>query len=424
MSGREQAMKLNPLLRSPNGFCWATGIENTFIPHARPGMRPLDEYELTQHYDQYELDFSLAARLGVRAIRWGIPWYRVEPEPGHFDWEWTDRALEVMVEKHRLVPILDLMHYGTPFWLEGSFASPDYPARVADYAAAVARRYIDRVQVFTPLNEPIVNADFCGNRGEWPPYLTSDAGFVTVLMSIARGIVQTAAALRAEQPGCFLVQVEALWRFWTANPAFQERIALQNERQYLCFDLTTGRMEPKHMLWPLLRSNGVTEADLQWFRENACTYDVFGANFYPWSYGEMAAEPESTAVEDVRPKRIGPPTPGGAIAEVIHDAHSRYGLPVMVTETSANAPEAGRAAWMDETINAVMDLRKQGVPVVGYTWFPMMTMIDWDYRTGTKPLADYLLHLGLYDSTFDENGILQRKPTGLAGQYRRYTQGP
>jgi beta-glucosidase len=78
---------------------------------------------------------------------------------------------------------------------------------------------------------------------------------------------------------------------------------------------------------------------------------------------------------------------------------------------------------MDETVQAVFNLRKQGVPVVGYTWFPMMTMIDWAYRTGTGPLSDYLLHLGLYDSEFDQNGKLQRKPTGLAGQYRRYTQG-
>ncbi len=417
MSEQRSSIRPNPLLKSGNDFCWATGIENTFIPHAKPGMRPLEEYELTQHYDQYENDFSLAVRLGVRAVRWGIPWYRVEPEPGHFDWEWTDRALEVMVEKHRLIPILDLMHYGTPLWLEGSFANADYHARVADYAAAVARRYIDRVQVFTPLNEPIVNADFCGSQGEWPPYLTGDAGFVTVLMAVARGIVRTVEALRAEQPQCFLVQVEALWRFWTDDPAYQEQIARQNERQYLAFDLTTGRMGPNHMLWPLLQQNGVTEADLQWFRDHATSFDIFGANFYPWSYGQMTPDSEGKL------HRTGTPTPGSAITEVIEDAYRRYNIPVMVTETSAKADEEGRARWMDQTVQAVFNLRKQGVPVVGYTWFPMMTMIDWAYRTGTGPLSDYLLHLGLYDSEFDQNGKLQRKPTGLAGQYRRYTQG-
>jgi hypothetical protein len=31
-------------------FLWAAGIENTFVPQARNGHRPLDEYELIGHY--------------------------------------------------------------------------------------------------------------------------------------------------------------------------------------------------------------------------------------------------------------------------------------------------------------------------------------------------------------------------------------
>ena len=63
------------------------------------------------------------------------------------------------------------MHYGTPLWMTESFLDPDYPERVGDYAAAAASRYGDRFDVWTPLNEPNVNADFCGHRGVWPPYL-------------------------------------------------------------------------------------------------------------------------------------------------------------------------------------------------------------------------------------------------------------
>ena len=58
---------------TPAGFCWATGIENTFIPHIRPGFRALDEYALTQHYQQWKTDIDLVAETGVRALRWGIP---------------------------------------------------------------------------------------------------------------------------------------------------------------------------------------------------------------------------------------------------------------------------------------------------------------------------------------------------------------
>lgn len=68
-------------------FLWATGIEDTFIPHARPGLRALDEYELTQHYRFWKRDFDLAAATGVKFLRWGIPWYRVQPASEKWDWE-------------------------------------------------------------------------------------------------------------------------------------------------------------------------------------------------------------------------------------------------------------------------------------------------------------------------------------------------
>ena len=33
----------------PSDFLWASGIEDTFVPEARAGQRPLDEYELIGH---------------------------------------------------------------------------------------------------------------------------------------------------------------------------------------------------------------------------------------------------------------------------------------------------------------------------------------------------------------------------------------
>jgi beta-glucosidase len=37
------------------------------------------------------------------------------------------------------------------------------------------------------------------------------------------------------------------------------------------------------------------------------------------------------------------------------------------------------------------------VPVIGYTWFPLFTMIDWAYRSGKRPLEAYRIDLGLYE---------------------------
>ncbi|HKY54360.1 MAG TPA: family 1 glycosylhydrolase, partial [Anaerolineales bacterium] len=130
-------------------FLWATGIEDTFIPHARPGLRALDEYELTQHYKLWKQDFDLVAEIGVKAMRWGIPWYRVQPMPDKWDWEWTDMTLDYLVNVKGITPILDLLHYGTPLWLDNSFINTSYPQRVAEYACEVVQRYKTLVRYYT-----------------------------------------------------------------------------------------------------------------------------------------------------------------------------------------------------------------------------------------------------------------------------------
>ena len=399
-------------------FLWATGIEDTFIPHARPGLRALDEYELTQHYQLWKRDFDLVAETGVKVVRWGIPWYRVQPAPGQWDWEWADQALDYLVNVKGITPILDLIHYGTPLWLENSFINASYPQRVADYAAAVAARYKSLVRYYTPLNEPMVNADMCGNKAEWPPYLSGDDGYVKLTLALARGIVLTMQAIKAEQTDAITVQVEAMWHTFTKDNSLRKHAHQNNGRQYLSFDLTTGRVSDEYPLADYLCAHGMTSAEMDWFRNNAVTFDFFGVNFYPWSYGELKQESNGSITYVA-----GDPS-GEAIATVIRAAYDRFHMPIMITETSAKRDIRGRARWMDETLKTVHSLRVEGIPVVGYTWFPLFSMIDWEYRTGRRPLKDYLIHLGLYDSAFDSNGLLRRRKTPLVNRYRQHIASP
>jgi beta-glucosidase len=427
-----------------NDFYWAAGIENTFVPQTRAGLRSLDEYELTQHYDLWRQDLDLVAALGVSHLRWGIPWYRVAPSPGRWHWQWVDDVLDYMVNVKGITPILDLVHYGTPRWLENSFINASYPQRVAEYAHEVASRYGELVRFYTPLNEPTLNADLSGLIGRWPPYLEGADGYVKVLMQIARGMVLTAAAVREARPDAVLVQVEALGLMWSHNPDLQDLVERSRAHFYLAFDLFTGRVDEEHLLWSFLNCHGVTDEDLAWLRERAVKPDILGVNFYPWSGGEVIMYARRRkpiravtlldlnfapwmTTETVVKANGGPHVrhriTGHHLADLLREAWQRYQIPMMITETSARRNVAGRMQWMDETIAAVRKAQAEGIPVVGYTWFPVLSMVDWSYRLGRRALADYLLHLGLWDSKFDENGILQRHPTALVEHYRRYAQG-
>jgi beta-glucosidase/6-phospho-beta-glucosidase/beta-galactosidase len=395
-------------------FTWAGGIENTFIPQERPGLRALEEYELTQHYQQWRGDLDRAASLGITMLRWGVPWYRVEPQPGVFDWSWIDEVLGYMVRDLHIQPIVDLMHYGTPLWLADSFADPSYPARVAAYAGAFAQRYGELVRYYTPLNEPTVNADFCGRRGEWPPYLTGDAGFVRVLLPIARGIQLTAQAIRAADHDAVLVAVEAMGWCRASDPAAQDAATFRDQSELLCWDLVRGAVDDAHPLHHWLMANGAQAGELAALRAGATEQDIFGVNFYPWSAVELA--PGADGRIEAHPV----PRDGRLLADVLRRCYTHTNTTLFVTETSAKEDIEGRAAWMDETIGAVRAARADGVPVAGYTWFPLITMVEWDYRSSSKPVAEHLLHLGLWDSRFDECGILQRHATSLIETYRNY----
>src|SRR5687768_15588450 len=96
VGGRTYVATVRPFLtvpRGPDEFLWATGIEDTFIqdPSPRTG-RTLEEYELTQHYERWREDVGLVGSLGVPAARYGIPWYRVNPGPGRWDWSFPDEV--------------------------------------------------------------------------------------------------------------------------------------------------------------------------------------------------------------------------------------------------------------------------------------------------------------------------------------------
>jgi beta-glucosidase/6-phospho-beta-glucosidase/beta-galactosidase len=394
----------------PRKFFWAVGIEDSFIPQEKPGLRSMDEFELTQHYLHWREDLERAAALGIDMIRWGVPWYRVETAPGVFDWTWVDQVVARMRELH-IEPIVDIVHYGTPLWLERSFADPQYPQIVERFARAFAQRYRHQIRYYTPANEPAVSAEFSGLKGEWPPYLTGDEGYVKVLLQVALGIQLSARAIREENPEAQLVAVEAMHYYRSESAQAEPAAALWLARDLLCFDLVTGKVDAAHSLCQWLIDHGASKGDLDTLAANPIAYDVFGMNLYPWSLLIVAAAADGNLFGKLRQGS----DDGRAMIEVIRRVHSHTQLPIMVTETSA--PAYRRATWLNEVCDAVRLARMEGLPLVGLTWFPLFTMIEWDYRCSTKPIDQHLLDLGLVDARFIAGDFVRRN-TPLYEAYR------
>ena len=90
--------------------------------------------------------------------------------------------------------------------------------------------------------------------------------------------------------------------------------------------------------------------------------------------------------------------------------YDRYRLPVMHTETNRTAKYAVEWLWK-EWMN-LLRLREDGVPIIGFTWFGLVDMKDWD--TALTKLRGVVNRVGLY--------TLERKQRKVAREYRRLVQ--
>src|SRR2546429_7330793 len=71
-------------------FVWGAGIECSFLPHLN-----VDQFQWTQHNRFWKEDFRRAKEeLGINHLRYAFPWHVLEPEPGKFDWSYSDERVE------------------------------------------------------------------------------------------------------------------------------------------------------------------------------------------------------------------------------------------------------------------------------------------------------------------------------------------
>ena len=97
---------------SPLHFMFATGIECSY-PTIENGRVRRDLLEECGHYQHWQTDLRLVREMGLRVLRYGLPYHKIHLGPDRYDWEFADL---VMAEMRQLdiIPILDLLHFGVP----------------------------------------------------------------------------------------------------------------------------------------------------------------------------------------------------------------------------------------------------------------------------------------------------------------------
>lgn len=342
-------------------FMFAVGIECS-NPVIAGGER-VDELEATGHYKKWETDLTLVRNLGAKYVRYGLPIHRVFKGPGQYDWSFSDQVLNRM--RHLgITPILDLVHFGLPDWL-GDFQNPDWPSHVRDYARAVAERY-PWLRLYTPVNEIYITAQFSAAFGWWNEQLRSDEAFVNNMKHCVKASVLIMRAILDFCPDAIFVFSESTEYVHPGSPDLVPIAQFLNERRFLSLDLLFGHDTSARAYRYLMRS-GMTPEEYDWFQhqQDLRTHCIMGTDYYVTNEHVLHPNGRTSASGEIYGYYV-----------ITRQYYDRYRIPVMHTETNRVAQHARSWLWK-EWMN-LLRLREDGVPIIGFTWYGLIDMLDWD----------------------------------------------
>jgi len=363
------------------------------------------------------------ADLGITTVRFPILWEAVAPErPDRLDFAWSDDRLARLRERGIKV-IGGLLHHGSgPEYTD--LADPDFPKKLADYAARVAERY-PWIEMWTPVNEPLTTARFSGLYGHWYPHGRDYPTFLRALASQCKGTLEAMRAIRGAIPGATLVQTEDLGKTFSTTP-LRYQAAHENERRWLSLDLLAGRIDSRHSWHKILSGAGIGPAEIEMFEGGEARPDIIGINhyltserfldhrthLYPWLEPGGNGRDTYVDAEAVRVKRLEDDT---GFAPRLREAWERYGIPIAITEVHHGCHRDEQLRWFAEVWETASRLRGEGVDLRAVTLWSMFGNVDWRFLLTRRN--------GFYDTgAFDVRSGTPR-PTVIARAAKAYAKG-
>jgi dTDP-4-dehydrorhamnose reductase len=392
------------------------GIECSFN---RVQQNYMDQLHLSGHYERCD-DIRKFASLGFKALRYPVLWEKHSPEPDTvINWNYSKQKLEE-IRDAGIKPIVGLVHHGSgPQHTD--FYNSTFATGLAEYATKLATQF-PWIEYYTPVNEPLTTARFCGLYGHWYPHGTSTEQFLKILIAECRATILAMQAIRTINPGAKLIQTEDLGKTHSTKE-LEYQAGFENERRWLSIDLLCGRVRQKHMLWQDLIEGGITEEELAFFIDNPCPPDIIGINHYLTSerYLDQHIErfPPHTiggngydTYADVEAVRVGRNIGTKALLSELWD---RFKLPIAVTEVHLHCSREEQLRWFYGIWKAANELKQEGADIRAVTAWAILGSFDWCSLL-TK-------HCGVYEAgLFDVRGV-EPRPTALAKLVKTLASG-
>jgi beta-glucosidase len=370
------------------------------------------------HFNRLDEDLDLIRDLGLNAYRFSVAWPRVQPDGRTVNRKGLDfyaRLVDGLLDRG-VQPALTLYHWDLPQALQddGGWLSRQTADRFADYAEVVAAEFADRVPLWITVNEPWVASWVGYGIGRHAPGIRDLNAAATAHhhLLLAHGRATTVLRERLAAGA----QVGVSLSMMTIRPASDHpddiRAAGVVDAQFnlSCADAVLKGEYPANLgtfseVWAD-PAGPCRPGDLEVISQPV---DFLGINTYHARLvaapGRQGAAREAgligeydeeasfgMACADVLP--IGAPTtatgwpinPDG-LTELLGRLHSRYGVPVYITENGAayhDYPTADgavrdpeRVDYLRTHLRAVRDAIGQGADVRGYFVWSLLDNFEW-----------------------------------------------
>lgn len=381
-----------------------------------------DQLQFAGHYSR-DTDIKLLADLGIKKIRYPVIWEKHHPyAESEIDWSLTEKKL-LQCRQLGVTPIAGLVHHGSgPKY--ASIETDKFAPELAKFARKVAEKF-PWIEYYTPINEPLTTARFCGLYGHWFPHQKGNAEFLRLLINETKATILAMEAIREINPHAKLIQTEDLGKTYSTS-LLQYQADFENQRRWLSFDLLMGKVTEKHSLWSYLMWSGIKPEELVFFQEKNCTPDIIGFNYYPTSERfldeNLSKYPSHThggnhqhKYADVEAVRVDLQNDEFGAKVLLEEASEYFGLPIAVTEVHLGCTREEQLRWLNEMHSIAIGLRNSGVDIVAITPWAMLGSYGWN-KLLTEGGKSY--ESGVFDLRSE-----QPRATALSQLIKSFTEG-
>lgn len=141
----------------------------------KQGQNP-DDYicgEAVDHYRRYKEDIDLAASLGHNAMRIGLEWARIQPQPDTWNVDAINHYRDELryLKEKGFTTVVTLNHWTLPIWVaeQGGWENDKTIQAFHTYVEVVIKEIGADIDYWLTFNEPTLYAFNGWVRGKWPP---------------------------------------------------------------------------------------------------------------------------------------------------------------------------------------------------------------------------------------------------------------